>query len=202
MGPAVSNPTDILSIFLSSIFTHNIALVYILGMCPFIAISKNFKTAVGMGVSVIFVVTLTALINWPIYWYILVPAKAEIFAFLIFIIVIAATVQLLEMIIEKFFPPLQASFGIFLPLITVNCIVLAVCLFMVLRNYSFTQTAVYSVSTSVGWALAIVIMAAIKEKLALVADIPKGLRGAGITMIIAGLIAFAFMGFAGMITLQ
>src|SRR3989338_1797172 len=161
------NTTNPLTILVASIFTHNIALVYILGMCPFIVISKNFKTAAGMGVSVIFVVTLTAIINWPIYYKILLPANAEIVSYLIFIIVIAATVQLLEMLIEKFFPPLQSSFG-----------------------------------TSVGWALAIIVMAAIKEKLMLVGDIPKGLRGAGITMIIAGLIAFAFMGFAGMITLQ
>ena len=161
-----------------------------------------FKTAMGMGVSVIFVVTLTAIINWPIYWLMLVPAKAQIISYLVFIIVIAATVQLLEMLIEKFFPPLQASFGIFLPLITVNCIVLAVCLFMVLRKYTFVQTVFYSAGTSAGWALAIILMAAIKEKLMLVADIPKGLRGAGITMIIAGLMAFAFMGFAGIITLQ
>jgi Na+-transporting NADH:ubiquinone oxidoreductase subunit E len=131
-----------------------------------------------------------------------VPAKAEIISYLVFIIVIAASVQLLEMIIEKFFAPLQSSFGIFLPLITVNCIVLAVCLFMVLRGYNFVQTAFYSFGTSAGWALAIIIMAAIKEKLLLVGDIPPGLRGPGITMIIAGLLAFAFMGFAGMITLQ
>lgn len=196
------NTTDPLTLLFASIFTHNIALVYILGMCPFIVISKNFKTAVGMGISIIFVVTLTAIINWPIYYLLLVPAKAQILSFLIFIIVIAATVQLLEMIIEKFFPPLQSSFGIFLPLITVNCIVLAVCLFMVLRQYNFVQTVSYSFGTSVGWALAIIIMAAIKERLALSGDIPKGLRGAGITMIIAGLMAFAFMGFAGMITLQ
>lgn len=196
------NTTNPLTLLVASILTHNIALVYILGMCPFIVISRNFKTAAGMGVSVVFVVTLTALINWPIYWLILVPAKAEIISYLVFIIVIAATVQLLEMLIEKFFPPLQSSFGIFLPLITVNCIVLAVCLFMVLRKYTFVQTIFYSFGTSAGWALAIIIMAAIKEKLILVADIPKGLRGAGITMIIAGLMAFAFMGFAGMITLQ
>ena len=196
------NTTSPLILLIASIFTHNIALTYILGMCPFIVISKNFKTAMGMGVAVIFVVTLTAIINWPIYYKILVPAKAQIVSYLIFIIVIAATVQLLEMLIEKFFPPLQTSFGIFLPLITVNCIVLAVCLFMVLRNYNFIQTVFYSFGTSVGWALAIIVMAAIKEKLMLVGDIPKGLRGAGITMIIAGLLAFAFMGFAGMITLE
>ena len=196
------NPTSPLILLVASIFTHNIALTYILGMCPFIVISKNFKTALGMGVSVVFVVTLTAVINWPIYYKILVPLKAEIISYLIFIVVIAATVQLLEMLIEKFFPPLQSSFGIFLPLITVNCIVLAVCLFMVLRKYDFIQTVFYSFGTSAGWALAIIIMAAIKEKLVLVGDVPKGLRGAGITMIIAGLLAFAFMGFAGMITLQ
>ena len=196
------NTTNPLILLIAAIFTHNIALVYILGMCPFIVISKNFKTALGMGAAIIFVVTLTAIINWPIYWLILVPAHAEIVSYLIFIIVIAATVQLLEMIIEKFFPPLQSSFGIFLPLITVNCIVLAVLLFMVLRKYDFIQTVFYSVGTSAGWALAIIIMAAIKEKMMLVSDIPKGLRGAGITMIIAGLLAFAFMGFAGMITLQ
>ena len=196
------NTTNPLILLVASIFTHNIALVYILGMCPFIVISRNFKTAVGMGVSVVFVVALTTVITWPIYWLILVPAHAEIVSYLIFICVIAATVQLLEMVIEKFFPPLQSSFGIFLPLITVNCIVLAVCLFMVLRRYDFVQSLFYSVGTSAGWALAIIIMAAIKEKLMLVGDIPKGLRGPGITMIIPGLMTFAFMAVAGMITLQ
>ncbi|MBI4650236.1 NADH:ubiquinone reductase (Na(+)-transporting) subunit E [Candidatus Desantisbacteria bacterium] len=196
------NTMNPIIILVASIFTHNIALTYILGMCPFIVISRNLKTASGMGVSIIFVVTLTAIINWPIYWKILVPLDAEIISYLVFIIVIAATVQLLEMIIERFFPPLQSAFGIFLPLITVNCIVLAVCLFMVLRKYTFIQTLFYSFGTSAGWALAIIIMAAIKEKLVLISDIPKGLQGPGITMIIAGLLAFAFMGFAGIITLQ
>jgi len=195
------NSSSPLIIFLASIFTHNIALVYILGMCPFIVISKTYKTALGMGISVIFVVTLTAIIDWPIYWLLLVPLHAEILAFLIFIIVIAATVQFLEMFIEKFFPPLQASFGIFLPLITVNCIVLAVSLFMVLRDYNFVQTVTYSSGTAAGWALAIVLMSAIKEKLGLIGDIPSGLRGPGITMIIAGIMALAFIGFAGIITL-
>ena len=196
------NTASPLTLLIASIFTHNIALVYILGMCPFIAISRNYKTAVGMGVAIVFVVTLTAVINWPIYWKLLVPMHSEIFEFLIFIIVIAATVQLLEMLIEKFFPPLESSFGIFLPLITVNCIVLAVCLFMVLRSYNFIQTVCYSFGTSCGWALAIILMAAIKEKLILGGDIPSGLRGPGITMIITGIMALAFMGFAGIITLQ
>ena len=202
MNPVEWNPMNPQAILIASIFTHNIALVYILGMCPFIVISRNYKTAVGMGVSIVFVVTLTAIINWPIYWKLLVPLHSDILSFLIFIIVIAATVQFLEMLIEKFFPPLQASFGIFLPLITVNCIVLAVCLFMVVRSYNFIQTVLYSFGTSCGWALAIILMAAIKEKMMLSADIPPGLRGPGITMLIAGLMALAFMGFAGMITLQ
>lgn len=192
----------LISIFLASIFTHNIALVYILGMCPLIAISKNLKSAVGMGVAVVFVVTFTAIINWPIYWLVLVPLKSEIISYLIFIVTIAAAVQLIEMIIDRFFPALQSSFGVFLPLITVNCIVLAVSLFMVLRNYNFMETLVYSFGTSSGWSLAIVVMAAIKEKLNLIGDIPSGLRGPAITMIILGLMAFAFMGFAGVITLE
>ncbi|HGE70393.1 TPA: NADH:ubiquinone reductase (Na(+)-transporting) subunit E [Candidatus Poribacteria bacterium] len=195
------NSSNPLIIFLASIFTHNIALVYILGMCPFIVISKNFKSAVGMGMAIMFVVTLTAMINWAVYWLLLVPLHAEIITYLIFIIVIAATVQLLEMIIERFFPPLQSSFGIFLPLITVNCIVLAVSLFMVLRDYSFVQTVTFSAGTSAGWALAIILVSAIKEKLSLISDIPSGLRGPGITMIIIGIIALAFMGFAGIVSL-
>jgi Na+-transporting NADH:ubiquinone oxidoreductase subunit E len=195
------NTVNPLIIFLASIFTNNIALVYILGMCPFIVVSKTYKSAVGMGVAIIFVVTLTAVINWPIYWLLLVPLHSEILSFLVFIIVIAATVQFLEMFIERFFPPLQAAFGIFLPLITVNCIVLAVSLFMVLRQYGFIQTVFYAAGTSVGWAMAITLVAAIKEKLLLNGDIPSGLRGPGITMIIAGIMALAFMGFAGIITL-
>ncbi|MFQ5681085.1 MAG: Rnf-Nqr domain containing protein [Candidatus Omnitrophota bacterium] len=193
---------NLLTIFIASIFTNNMALTYILGMCPFISISRNFKTAVGMGVAVVFVITITSIINWPIYWLVLLPLNCQILSYLVFIIVIAATVQLLEMIIERFFPPLQASFGIFLPLITVNCTVLAVLLFMVLRKYSFVQTVVFSAGSGIGWALAIIIMAAIKQKMLITSDVPRGLRGAGITMIIAGLLAFAFMGFAGMVTLQ
>ncbi len=195
------NSSNPLLIFLASIFTHNIALVYILGMCPFIVISKSFKSAVGMGIAVIFVVTITSMINWAIYRLLLVPLNAEIITYLVFIIVISATVQLLEMIIERFFPPLQSSFGIFLPLITVNCIVLAVSLFMVLRNYNFLQNVAFSIGTSAGWALAIILVSAIKEKLTLIGDIPSGLRGPGITMIIIGIIALAFMGFAGIVSL-
>lgn len=189
----------ILMIFLAAVLTENIALTYLLGMCPFVALARSLKVATGMGFAVIFVVTLTALINWPIYHLILVPLQSELIYYIVFIIVIAASVQLVEMIMEKFFPALQAAFGIFLPLITVNCTVLAVSLFMILREYSYLESMIFAVGAAVGWVLAIVLVAAIYEKLELVGDIPKGLQGPGIIMVIAGIIALAFLGFAGMV---
>ena len=190
----------LLTILVAAVFTHNIALTYLLGMCPFISLSRSLKTALGMGAAVIFVITLTAAINYPIYHWILVPTGSKLISYIVFIIVIAASVQLVEMIMERFFPALQAAFGIFLPLITVNCTVLAVSLFMVLREYSYIKTVVFAFGSAVGWTLAITIVAAINEKLKLVGDIPKGLRGPGIIMIIAGIIALAFMGFGGMVS--
>ena len=192
----------LLTIFLAAIFTHNIALTYLLGMCPFISLSRNIKTATGMAFAVIFVITLTAAINWPIYHLILVPTGSEIIYYITFIIVIAATVQLVEMIMERFFPVLQSAFGIFLPLITVNCTVLAISLFMVLRDYTYFQTVVFAFGSAIGWMLAIVMIAAINEKLKLIGDIPRGYRGAGIIMIMAGIIALSFLGFAGMVKIQ
>lgn len=193
--------TGLILVFIASIFTHNIAFSYLLGMCPLISLSKSIKTALGMGIAVIFVVTLTAAINWPIYYFILVPTHSELIYYIVFVITIAASVQLVEMIVERFFPPLQTTFGIFLPLITVNCIVLAVSLFMILREYSYIKTLVFSFGSSVGWALAIVLIAAINEKLQLIGDIPKGLRGPGIILIIAGIIALSFLGFSGMVNM-
>ena len=190
---------NLLMIFIAAVLTQNIAFTYLLGMCPFISLSKSLRTASGMGVAVIFVVTLTALINWPIYNYILVPLHSELIYYIVFIIVIAGTVQLVEMIMEKFFPVLQAAFGIFLPLITVNCTVLAVSLFMVIRSYNYLQSVVFAFGASLGWIIAIVIVAAINEKLALVGDIPKGMKGPGIIMTIAGILSLAFLGFAGMV---
>ena len=190
---------NLLMIFFAAVLTQNIALTYLLGMCPFISLSRSLRTASGMGFAVIFVVTLTALINWPIYNYILVPLHSELIYYIVFIIVIAGTVQLVEMIMEKFFPVLQAAFGIFLPLITVNCTVLAVSLFMVIRTYNYIQSVVFAFGASVGWIFAIVIVAAINEKLALVGNIPKGMKGPGIIMTIAGILSLAFLGFAGMV---
>ncbi len=192
---------NLLMIFIAAVLTQNIAFTYLLGMCPFISLSRSLRTASGMGFAVIFVVTLTALINWPIYNYILVPLHSELIYYIVFIIVIAGTVQLVEMIMEKFFPVLQAAFGIFLPLITVNCTVLAVSLFMVIRSYNYLQSVVFAFGASLGWIIAIVIVAAINEKLALVGDIPKGMKGPGIIMTIAGILSLAFLGFAGMVNI-
>ena len=191
----------LLTILVAAILTHNIALTYLLGMCPFIALSRALKTAVGMSYAVIFVVTLTAAINWPIYHLILVPTNSTLIFYIVFIIVIAASVQLVEMIMERFFPILQAAFGIFLPLITVNCTVLAVSLFMIIRDYGYVETIVFAFGSAVGWMAAIVIVAAINEKLKLIGDIPSGMKGPGIIMVSAGLIALAFLGFAGMVNI-
>ncbi|MFC1504332.1 electron transport complex protein RnfA [Spirochaetota bacterium] len=192
----------LLTIFVAAIFTHNVALTYLLGMCPFVSLARSLKTSFGMGVAVVFVITLTAAINWPIYHLILVPTGTELLSFIIFIIVIASSVQLVEMIMERFFPSLQASFGIFLPLITVNCTVLAVSLFMVLRDYSYITTLVFAIGSAVGFWLAIVIVASIYERLELIGDVPKGLKGPGIIMIITGIIALAFLGFGGMVSIN
>lgn len=192
----------LLTIFLAAILTHNIALTYLLGMCPFLALSRRLKTGFGMGMAVIFVITLTAAVNWPVYHLVLVPTGSEFLSYIAFIIVIAASVQLVEMIVERFFPPFQASFGIFLPLITVNCAVLAVSLFMVLREYSYITTLSFAVGSAVGWLLAITLVSAIYEKLRLIGDIPEGLKGPGVIMIIAGILSLAFFGFGGMVSIR
>jgi Na+-transporting NADH:ubiquinone oxidoreductase subunit E len=189
--------TNLVELFTASILNHNIALTYILGMCPLIAVSKNVKNARGMGLAVVFVVTITGIINWPIYA-LLKATDTKQLALLVFIITIAATVQFLEMFVDKFFPALYNAFGIFLPLITVNCVVLAVSLFFVNRTYSFSETAVFSFGSALGWMLAIVLLAGIREKMAIVSDLPKGLEGRGIVFIVLGILSLAFIGFTGL----
>lgn len=191
----------LITIFIAAILTHNMALTYLLGMCPFISLSKSLKTASGMGFAVVFVVALTTIINWPIYNLILVPTNTELIYYIVFIITIAASVQLVEMIMERFFPALQASFGIFLPLITVNCTILAISLFTVIRNYDYITSIIFAIGSALGWIIAIVIVAAINEKLKLIGDIPKGMKGPGVIMITSGILALAFLGFAGMVNL-
>ena len=185
-------------IFVAAIFTQNVALYYLLGMCPFVSLARSLKTAFGMGIAVVFVIFLTAAVNWPIYHWILEPNNAKILKYIVFIIVIAASVQLVEMIMERFFPALQASFGIFLPLITVNCTVLFVSLQVINTKLEYLQTIIYALGAAIGFWLAIVIVAAIYEKLELIGDVPRGLKGPGIIMITTGIIALSFMGFSGM----
>ena len=191
--------TSILSIFFTALLIQNVALYYLLGMCPFVALSRSLKTAIGMGAAVIFVVTLTSSANWVMYQ-LLEKTGSQIIQYIVFIIVIAACVQLVEMIMDRFFPALQASFGIFLPLITVNCTVLFISLKVTtVEGLSYIQSVVYSVSAAIGFWLAMVLVAAIYEKLELIGNVPKGLQGPGIIMIITGIMALAFMGFSGMV---
>jgi Na+-transporting NADH:ubiquinone oxidoreductase subunit E len=191
-----------LVILVAAIFTHNIALVYLLGMCPMMALSRRIDTALGMGLAVLFVTAVTAPIDWIVYHKLLVPLHAEFMVLLVFIIVIASVVQFLELLMRRFLPALHAGFGPFLPLVTVNTTIFAVSIFMVLRNYSFWQEVAFSIGSGAGWALAIVLIAGIRERMLLVSDVPADMRGAGITMIIAGILALAFIGFSGMVAIQ
>ena len=192
---------DILTIFIAAIFTNNIALTYFLGMCPFIALSKDLDTASGMSMAVTFVMTISAAVTWPIYHKILVPYNVEYLQYVVFILVIASLVQIVEMSVERSSPALYSSMGVFLPLITVNCAILGVTLFMIVRDYSYIESLVYSLGSGIGWGLAILAMASIRRKLRF-ADIPEGLKGPAMTMIIAGIMAMGFMGFAGMLSVR
>ena len=193
--------THFLLIFVASILTNNILLSNFLGMCSFLACSKQIRTAFGLGAAVIFVTTCTATINWVIYHKLLIPFGLEHLYFITFIAVIAGFVQLVEMIVDKFAPKLYMALGIFLPLITVNCAILGACLFMIIREYSFVQSVAYGVGSGIGWALAIVAIAGLRKKM-LYSHVPKALQGVGLTMIVTGIMAMAFMGFAGMVNIQ
>ncbi len=188
-------------IFFASIFTNNMIFSNFLGMCSFISVSNEIPTSLGLGQAVTFVLTFTTILNYLIYNYILVPLGLEYLRFIIFIITIAAFVQLLEMVVEKYFPNLYYTLGIFLPLITVNCVILAVSLFMVIRNYTFLQSIGFAVGSGIGWTLAIAAMAGAKQKIKN-NKLPKGLEGPGITLIITGLMALAFVGFSGIVQIQ
>jgi Na+-transporting NADH:ubiquinone oxidoreductase subunit E len=195
------NDPTLFAIFFASVFTSNILLANFLGMCSFLSVSREIKTSFGLGMAVIFVMTSTSILNWLVYYHILVPLELEYLRFIVFIVVIAAFVQLVEMVIERISEVLYAALGIFLPLITVNCAILGTSLFMVIRDYSFTGTIVFGIGSGIGWFLAIMAMSGIRQKLKR-ARLPKGLEGAGITLIITGMMALAFMGFSGMIKIS
>lgn len=188
-------------IFFASIFTNNMIMANFLGMCSFIAVSSEIKTSLSLGQAVTFVLASTSVLNYFIYHLILKPLGLEYLRFIVFIIVIAAFVQLVEMIIERYFESLYYSLGIFLPLITVNCAILGVSLFMIIRDYDLIQSFAYGVGSGLGWTLAIVAMAGIRQKIKN-ANVPQGLRGPGITLIITGIMALAFLGFSGIVQIQ
>jgi Na+-transporting NADH:ubiquinone oxidoreductase subunit E len=187
-------------LLLASIFTSNILLANFLGMCSFIAISKDIKSASGLGLAVTVVLTITTAANWGVLQ-VLEHFELEYLRYIVFIVVIAAVVQMLEMIIDRVSPSLYLSLGIFLPLITVNCAILGVALFMEIRDYDFIQSIVYGFGSGIGWWLAIVALAAIRKKVDK-APVPAGLKGAGITLITIGFMAMAFIGFSGMLPVQ
>ena len=197
-----------LNLFITAVFVENIALAYFLGMCTFLAISKNVKAAGGLGMAVIAVLTITVPINNFIYMNFLKPgalawmgipnSDLEFVGLITYIGIIAAVIQILEMLLDKYVPALYNALGSFLPLITVNCAILGASLFMVERSYTFTESIVYGFGAGAGWALAILALAGVRERLKY-ADIPEGLQGLGITFITEGLMCFAFMSFGGII---
>lgn len=195
-----------LSLFIKSIFIENMALAFFLGMCTFLAVSKSVSTAMGLGIAVVAVQTITVPINNLIYqhmlkagglsWAGLPGVDLTFLGLLIYISVIATIVQILEMVLDRFVPALYNALGIFLPLITVNCAILGGSLFMVERNYNFAESVVYGLGSGTGWALALIALAGIRERLAY-SNPPDGIRGLGLTFIIAGLMAMAFLAFGG-----
>ena len=203
MSPVISP----IGLFFASIFTSNILLANFLGMCSFISISKDFKSSNGLGMAVTLVLVITGIFNWLILTYVLQPdalfpgSDLMYLRYIVFIIVIAAVVQMLEMLIERISPALYMNLGIFLPLITVNCAILGVALFIEIRNYDLIQTIIYSLGSGLGWWLAILLLSAIRKKVEK-APVPAGLNGPGITMITIGFMAMAFIGFSGMLQVQ
>jgi Na+-transporting NADH:ubiquinone oxidoreductase subunit E len=199
--------THALIILVAAIFTNNILLSNFLGMCSFVACSRQIDTAVGLGAAVTFVLTCTTILNYAIYYGLLVEGAPLLAAdlthltFIVFIAVIAAFVQFVEMFVERFSPRLYYALGIFLPLITVNCAILGAALFMVIRRYTFVQSAGFGLGAGLGWALAIVLMAGLRKKMGY-SNIPQPFQGVVITMIVTGVMALTFMGFAGMVSIQ
>jgi Na+-transporting NADH:ubiquinone oxidoreductase subunit E len=195
-----------ISLFVKAVFVENMALAFFLGMCTFLAVSKRMATAVGLGIAVVVVMTITVPVNYLIFarlltpgalsWAGVPPVDLTFLGLISYIGVIAAIVQILEMTLDRYFPALFNALGVFLPLITVNCAILGGSLFMVEREYDFGESVVYGFGAGVGWALAIIALAGVRERLKY-ADVPKALEGLGITFIVVGLMSLAFMAFSG-----
>jgi electron transport complex protein RnfA len=189
---------NLLIIFISAVLINNFVFYYFLGLCPYLGVSRKIGPSISMGMAVTFVLSLTAVSSWMINHWILIPYGLDYLQIVSFILVIAALVQLVEMFIRKVSPPLYQAMGIYLPLITTNCVIMGLALLAAMKNYNFLETVVFGVSAGIGFTLAIVLMAAIREQLEL-ADVPRPLRGAAIALITAGIISLAFMGFSGII---
>ncbi|MEW6139502.1 MAG: Rnf-Nqr domain containing protein [Thermodesulfobacteriota bacterium] len=189
-------------IFFASIFTSNILLTNFLGMCSYLSVSRELKTAWGLGLAVIFVLTCTSAVNYWLYYYLLVPQGLEYLQYIAFIIVIAAFVQVVEMIVDRVSDRLYAALGIFLPLITVNCAILGGSLFMVIRKYDFVQSLMFGAGSGIGWALAIMALAGIRRKMSRRSAVIPALEGPGIVLIITGIIALGFIGFSGVVQIN
>lgn len=185
-------------LIISAVFVNNFVLARFLGICPFLGVSRKTETAVGMSMAVIFVMTIAALVTWLLQTYILVPLEIQYLQTIVFILVIASLVQLVEMVIQKVSPVLYQALGIYLPLITTNCAVLGVAVLNIQKEHTFWESIVFAFGASLGFALALVLFAGIRERLDL-ADVPKSLRGTAIALITAGLLSLAFMGFAGLV---
>lgn len=187
---------EYLLIFISAIFVNNIVLSQFLGICPFLGVSKKIDTAIGMGGAIAFVLTLATIITWLVQKYVLDPFDLQYLQTLSFILVIAALVQMVEIILKKVSPALYQALGIFLPLITTNCAVLGVAILVIQKDFNLLQSVVYAFSTALGFALALIVFAGIREQQALV-RIPKGMQGMAIVLVTASLLSLAFMGFSG-----
>ncbi len=188
---------ELFTIFFSAAVINNFVLMQFLGICPFIGVSGRISSAISMGMATTFVLVMTAMVTWILQAYVLKPLNVEFLQTVSFILVIAALVQFVEMVIKKVSTGLYRALGIFLPLITTNCCILGLAIFAVMKSFSFVEGVVYGVGAGAGFTLALVLMAGIREELEL-AEVPRTLRGAGITLIVAGTLALAFMGFAGM----
>ena len=189
---------ELVALFISAILVNNFVLSYFLGICPFLGVSKKIDSALSMGLAVTFVMTITSVVSWAINNWILIPNELDYLKIVSFILVIASLVQLVEMFIRKISPPLYQALGIYLPLITTNCAIMGLALLVALREYGFAEAVVFGVGSGLGFTLAIILMAGIREQLDL-ADVPEPLKGAGIALIVAGLMALGFTAFIGMI---
>lgn len=190
-----------LIIFIVAVFVNNVVLSQFLGICPFLGVSKKVSTATGMGAAVTFVLLLATMVTWLVQTYILVPLGLEFLQTIAFILVIATLVQMIEMIIKKISPALYQALGVFLPLITTNCCVLGVAILVIQKEFTYAESLMYAVSIGIGFLLAMVIFAGIREQLAKTGSTPRAMKGTPIALITAGILAMAFMGFSGLATI-